>query len=148
MQLYDLTKEWIISPIRRAIDAPNNMLPWCDGKPSWKSIIHLESSFSCNIKTASKKTVTVYIKCFLLQRVSPDSKVHGAKVGPTWVLSAPDGPHVGPMNLAIRVPALSVTGKVDFLSNVLLLTAKYCLMLRGMIKLYFIGIGFVRFHGA
>ena len=35
--------------------------------------------------------------------VSPDSKVHGANMGPTWVLSAPDGPHVGPMNLAIRV---------------------------------------------
>ena len=33
----------------------------------------------------------------------PDSKVHGANTGPTWVLSAPDGPHVGPMNLAIRV---------------------------------------------
>ena len=32
----------------------------------------------------------------------PDSKVHGAYMGPTWVLSAPDGPHVGPMNLAIR----------------------------------------------
>ena len=32
----------------------------------------------------------------------PDSKVHGANVGPTWVLSAPDGLHVGPMNLAIR----------------------------------------------
>ena len=32
----------------------------------------------------------------------PDSKVHGANTGPTWVLSAPDGPHVGPMNLAIR----------------------------------------------
>ena len=32
----------------------------------------------------------------------PDSMVHGANVGPTWVLSAPDGPHVGPMNLAIR----------------------------------------------
>ena len=32
----------------------------------------------------------------------PDSKVHGAKMRPTWVLSAPDGPHVGPMNLAIR----------------------------------------------
>ena len=27
---------------------------------------------------------------------------HGANMGPTWVLSAPDGPHVGPMNLAIR----------------------------------------------
>ena len=33
----------------------------------------------------------------------PDSKVHGANMGPTWVLSAPDGPHVGFMNLAIGV---------------------------------------------
>ena len=33
----------------------------------------------------------------------PDSKVHGANMGPTWVLSAPDGPHVGRMILAIRV---------------------------------------------
>ena len=31
----------------------------------------------------------------------PDSKVHGANMGPTWVLSALDGPHVGPMNLTI-----------------------------------------------
>ena len=35
-------------------------------------------------------------------KLYPDSKVHGAKMGPTWVLSAHDGPHVGPMNLAIR----------------------------------------------
>ena len=33
----------------------------------------------------------------------PDSKVHGANMGPTWVLSAPCGPHVGPMNLTIWV---------------------------------------------
>ena len=32
--------------------------------------------------------------------VVPDNKVHGANMGPTWVLSAPDGPHVGPMNVA------------------------------------------------
>ena len=31
----------------------------------------------------------------------PDSKVHGANMGPTWVLSATDGPHAGPMNLAL-----------------------------------------------
>ena len=31
----------------------------------------------------------------------PDSKVHRANMGPTWVLSAPGGPHVGPMDLAI-----------------------------------------------
>ena len=33
---------------------------------------------------------------------APNSKVHGANIGPTWALSAPDGPHVGPMNLPIR----------------------------------------------
>ena len=31
----------------------------------------------------------------------PDSKVQGATMGPTWVLSAPDGPHGGPINLAV-----------------------------------------------
>ena len=36
----------------------------------------------------------------------PDSKDHGANMGPTWVLSAPGGPHVGPMDLAIRVTKL------------------------------------------
>ena len=30
----------------------------------------------------------------------PDSKVQLAPMGPTWVLSAPGEPHVGPMNLA------------------------------------------------
>ena len=32
----------------------------------------------------------------------PDSKVHVAHLGPTWVLSALGRPHVGPMNHAIR----------------------------------------------
>ena len=31
----------------------------------------------------------------------PDSKVHGANIEPTWVLSDPGGSHVGPMDLAI-----------------------------------------------
>ena len=33
----------------------------------------------------------------------PNSKVYGTNMGSTWVLLAPDGPHVGPMTLAIRV---------------------------------------------
>ena len=33
----------------------------------------------------------------------PDGKVHGANMGPTWVLTAPGGPNVGPINFAIRV---------------------------------------------
>ena len=32
----------------------------------------------------------------------PDSKVHGANMEPTWALSAPDGSHLGLMDLAIR----------------------------------------------
>ena len=36
------------------------------------------------------------------QDTGPDSKVRGANMGPTWLLSVPDGPHVGPMNFAIR----------------------------------------------
>ena len=31
----------------------------------------------------------------------PDSKMHGANVGPTWGRKDPGGPHVGRMNLAI-----------------------------------------------
>ena len=42
-----------------------------------------------------------YSKCCISH--IPDSKVHWANMGPTRVLSAPDGPHVGPMNLAIWI---------------------------------------------
>ena len=37
-----------------------------------------------------------------ISKLTPNSKVHGANMGTTWVLSAPDGPHVGPVNIAIR----------------------------------------------
>ena len=33
----------------------------------------------------------------------PDSKVHGANMGPNWGRQDPGGPHVGPMNFAIWV---------------------------------------------
>ena len=36
------------------------------------------------------------------ERRIPDSKVDGTNMGPICVLSAPDGPHVGPRNLAFR----------------------------------------------
>ena len=43
------------------------------------------------------------VQCVFEHNTYPGSKVHGANMGHTWVLSAPGGPHVGPMNLAIRV---------------------------------------------
>ena len=32
--------------------------------------------------------------------------VHGGNMGPTWGRQDPDGPNVGPINLAIRVDAI------------------------------------------
>ena len=45
---------------------------------------------------------------YLLPETYPDSKDHGANVGPIWGRQDPGGPHVGRMNLAIWV-ALQVT---------------------------------------
>ena len=42
------------------------------------------------------------IPLYISPESPPDSKVHGANMGSTWVPSDPYGPHAGPMNLAIR----------------------------------------------
>ena len=46
--------------------------------------------------------VSIYGRVTIGYSIYPDSKVHVAHMGPTWVLSAPGRPHVGPMNLGIR----------------------------------------------
>ena len=33
--------------------------------------------------------------------LDPDSKAHGAHMGPIWGRQDPGGPHIGPMNFAI-----------------------------------------------
>ena len=59
---------------------------------------------SCHYSIVSKKRSKniPWNKRIRKSRNNPDSKVHRAIMGPLWVLSAPDGPCVGPMNLAIR----------------------------------------------
>ena len=42
---------------------------------------------------------------------TPESTVHGANMGPTWVLSAPNGPHICHMELAIREEGTKITNK-------------------------------------
>ena len=80
------------------------VLGWSEVNWTWVIII--------NIFVIYRNSYLTYIlrKCFGLEYHSkknlPDSKVHGANMGPTWILLAPDGPHAGPMNLAIR----AVTG--------------------------------------
>ena len=45
----------------------------------------------------------------------PDSKVHGAFMGPTWGGQDPGGPQVDPMNLAIRLASVSSQYILDVL---------------------------------
>ena len=55
---------------------------------------------------------------------NPDSKVHVANMGPNWVLSAPDGPHVGPMNLAIR-EGIEIQSQTNNLAPLLFVQRRY-----------------------
>ena len=41
------------------------------------------------------------VTCTIRSTSNPDSKVHGANMGHTWVLSVPYGPHVGPWTLLL-----------------------------------------------
>ena len=59
----------------------------------------------------TKQNPNFTFSCFISY---PDSKIHGANMGPTRVLSAPDGLHVGPMNLAIpEVPVHSCAQSIE-----------------------------------
>ena len=47
----------------------------------------------------------------------PDSKVHGANMGPTWGRQDPGGPHVGRMNLAGNCEAQNFIFKICNVQN-------------------------------
>ena len=60
----------------------------------------------CYNETAMYVTMSIArhvldVKPSLYLNTNPDSKVHGANMGPTWRRQDPGGPHVGHMNLAI-----------------------------------------------
>ena len=57
---------------------------------------------------AWSRSFNVGMNTNMVMHAYPDSKVNGAHMGPTWVLSAPGGPHFGPMNLAILVCIVDV----------------------------------------
>ena len=63
-------------------------------------------------------------KLYLWITATPDSKAHGANMGPTWVLSSPGGPHVGPMNFAIRDgPLLETSHSSELRESIIILKA-------------------------
>ena len=80
-------------------------------------MLHL---LSVDIVNECESTVNICMKClFYLLRLddifwyTPGNNVHGANMGPTWVLSASGGAHVGLMNLAIWAIIHSYTTFVE-----------------------------------
>ena len=66
---------------------------------------------------------------------NPESKVHGANMGPTCVLSAPGGPHIGLTNLAICVvdnANLCILSVSDELNEFEILIQSSLVMVRSM----------------
>ena len=89
------------TPIRshcsdRAQEPPVPRFIWCylNREVCWSSR---------EISQLFKYEVLEPYKLAKLDHHCPDNKVHVTNMGPTWVLSAPGGPHVGPMDLVIRV---------------------------------------------
>ena len=80
-----------------------NHARFCDIPSALLNVVcHMNSKSSIYQKKWTKPNVSSACRYPALLHTSPDSKVHGANMGPTWVLLAPDGPHVGPKNLVIR----------------------------------------------
>ena len=65
-----------------------------------------------------------------------NSKVHGANMGPTWVLSAPDGPHAGPMNLGIRGSMFACFHKEDMARKRCVASRKIVCIFDNQIKIF------------
>ena len=66
-------------------------------------LFHLTFHWQLSDTSNHAKIWNLWLSISLMDTLyNPDSRVNGANMGPTWVLSAPDGPHIGPMNLAIR----------------------------------------------
>ena len=106
--------------IKQALTTPQAQLPWtarnCMGPTKFSVSDYPKDKVEfCSISNYSSVWWMNLMVRFLVRQQNlwsfddvlypsdvPDSKVQGANMGPTWVLSAPDGPNVGPINLAIR----------------------------------------------
>ena len=74
----------------------------CDLGQAATNFIKDFCSISREIPFRPKQNSDVIFAIAATSCATPNSKVHRAKIGPTWILSAPCGPHFGPINLAAR----------------------------------------------
>ena len=59
------------------------------------------------------------------KRNDPYIKIPGANMGPIWILSAPDGPHVGPIPFAMRGYIVACPAFIRYDANIVKYPAKY-----------------------
>ena len=71
------------------------------GTPGLRPIGLSPGSWQTNLGLGSMSRYSAQILICIIRY--PDSKVHGANMGPNWDRQDPGGPYVGPMNLAIWV---------------------------------------------
>ena len=71
-----------------------------DRRPWW---MHVHIAFFQSLHYSEEKQIQLGLWKRHGTTLYPDSKVHGANMGPTWGRQDPGGPHVGHMNLAIWV---------------------------------------------
>ena len=75
-------------------------------RAAWRSRLRAVRTRSWNASSQAYSLISWNKQSNMIQRIYhtfPDSKIHGANVGLTWGQQDPGGPHVGHMNLAIRV---------------------------------------------
>ena len=73
---------------------------------TWHNCVPWQQGQFSNFKEGPRNIPERYMTADILtgEKITystPDSKVHGANMGPIWGRQDPGGPHVGPMNFAI-----------------------------------------------
>ena len=104
----------------------NKSFPYPSGLPSWHWDNYIIAPEPVNLPLkiwvngsheATKNYITktkhsTMVRWIYSMGHTPDSKVHGANMGPIWGWQAPDGSHVGTMNFAIWGLFLSVSNTI------------------------------------
>ena len=112
-----------------------NSMTFCCDNLNNRLLVRLVSCMYCTLVPDEKNQKRVHMgrSKFLLRPLrgslricqgvqDPDSKVHGANMWPIWGRQDPGGPHVGPMNSALR----GVIRSLDLLVKLMSLVCSLC----------------------
>ena len=113
-----------ISQISKCISWIFHNAPFCNINvhtcfpfPDAMDVGFVEIRHECNSRAISCRVLHVHVAHASQKWVITGlDNVHGANMGPTWVLSAPDGPHVDPWTLLSGMACRLLWGNEDYSS--------------------------------